>query len=212
MNILFQEPLMGKKDLPHCLGWMGCWEKGCIQVHSWGRTLGWWRLVGRGWNSVHSAPVVGKTALGLESPFFLASGVERPEYLEGGMTTNMLFNPILKPKCIYTNIERKWKLKICKSNVCLSPKNRASLVFLSPRRRCCSGDTAMVDGAIVYLKYFQKSKRAFRLKREASTSSVNVDRRNFEKHSSDTAFNTKYRLLLLKWWRESVVQPHQCTK
>lgn len=34
----------------------------------------------------------------------------------------------------------------------------------------------MVDGAIVYLKYFQKSKRALRLKREASTSSVKHDR------------------------------------
>lgn len=35
----------------------------------------------------------------------------------------------------------------------------------------------MVEGAIVYLKYFQKSKRALRLNREASTSSVNIDSR-----------------------------------
>ena len=36
----------------------------------------------------------------------------------------------------------------------------------------------MVDGAMVYLKYFQKSKRALRLKREASTSSVKEKRKN----------------------------------
>lgn len=35
----------------------------------------------------------------------------------------------------------------------------------------------MVEGAIVYLKYFQKSKRALRLNREASTSSVEEDSR-----------------------------------
>ena len=35
----------------------------------------------------------------------------------------------------------------------------------------------MVEGDIVYLKYFQKSKRALRLNTEASTSSVNEDRR-----------------------------------
>lgn len=54
---------------------------------------------------------------------------------------------------------------------------RGLLVFLRPRRACCSGDTAMVEGAMVYLKYFQKSNRALRLNREASTSSGNADRR-----------------------------------
>lgn len=44
--------------------------------------------------------------------------------------------------------------------------------FLRPRRRCCSGVRAIVEGAIVYLKYFQKSKTAFKLNRVAKTSSV----------------------------------------
>lgn len=52
-----------------------------------------------------------------------------------------------------------------------------SPVFLRPRSLCCSGDTAMEEGAMVYLKYFQKSNRALRLNREASASSANKERR-----------------------------------
>ena len=51
-----------------------------------------------------------------------------------------------------------------------------SLEFLRPRRRCCSGVTAMVEGAMVYLKYFQKSNRALRLKTEAKASSVGKEK------------------------------------
>lgn len=69
------------------------------------------------------------------------------------------------------------KMKEKNTNSAGKNKNKASLVFLRPRRRCCSGDTAMVEGAIVYLKYFQKSNRALRLNREASTSSLNENRR-----------------------------------
>lgn len=56
---------------------------------------------------------------------------------------------------------------------------KCSPVFLRPRRRCCSGVRAIVEGAIVYLKYFQKSKTAFRLNRVANTSSVE-DRKTYK--------------------------------
>ena len=39
----------------------------------------------------------------------------------------------------------------------------------------------MVDGAIVYLKYFQKPKTALRLKSEASASSVNKEKEKLQK-------------------------------
>lgn len=51
-------------------------------------------------------------------------------------------------------------------------EQKCSHVFLRPRRRCCSGVRAIVEGAIVYLKYFQKSKTAFKLNIVANTSSV----------------------------------------
>lgn len=133
MNILFQELLRGKKDLLHCLGWMGYWEEGCIQVHSWGRTLDWWRQVERGWNSVHSAPVVEMIALELESPFFLASGVEKPEYLEGEITTL-----ILKPKWIYMNIMMTKQLLKVKMSAC-HQKTETYLCFSNPEDDVAQG-------------------------------------------------------------------------
>lgn len=41
----------------------------------------------------------------------------------------------------------------------------------------------------MYLKYFQKSKRALRLNREASTSSVNEDRREGDTHGRLSYFH-----------------------
>lgn len=74
--------------------------------------------------------------------------------------------------CIYIHVIMKYERILQERK-----PNKSSLVFLRPRRRCCSGDTAMVEGAMVYLKYFQKSKRALKLNREASTSSINKNRK-----------------------------------
>lgn len=67
---------------------------------------------------------------------------------------------------------------------------KCSPVFLRPRRRCCSGVRAIVEGVIVYLKYFQKSKTAFRLNRVANTSSVveEEDRKKLIKHVYRTVY------------------------
>lgn len=72
-------------------------------------------------------------------------------------------------------------------------EQKHSPVFLRPRRRCCSGVRAIVEGAIVYLKYFQKSKTAFRLNRVANASSV---KQKSKKHSQ--SHFTKH-LFLSKW-------------
>lgn len=64
---------------------------------------------------------------------------------------------------------------------------------LSPRSWCCSGLMAIVDGAMVYLKYFQKSKSALRLNREAKASSVQQNQSD-EKHH--TRLQTCFEVLL----------------
>lgn len=113
MNVPFQR---GRKAPLHCLGWMDCWEEDCTQARSWGRTWGWWWRVERGWNSARSGPAGEMTGLELGSPFFLASGEERPEYLrEGQTTTTVLIESIYRHGyvCEWLN-ERSKKIKVYK--------------------------------------------------------------------------------------------------
>lgn len=82
------------------------------------------------------------------------------------------------------------------SGICkLFGGQKCSPVFLRPRRRCCSGVRAIVEGAIVYLKYFQKSKTAFRLNRVANTSSVEDREKTYKtclwKYIRFVAFSSK---------------------